>query len=66
MRKKINLNQADVSELMSTGQIGKKEAEAILSYRQEHGGFDSVADLKAMHLLGTKEFDAIKGRLTVE
>lgn len=43
---KINLNHAAANDLAgSFKQIGQKRAEAIVSYRQSHGPFNSVAEL---------------------
>lgn len=51
--KKINLNKADVLELTGSFKgIGKKRAEAIVSFREAHDGFKSVADLSQVRGLG--------------
>jgi competence protein ComEA len=50
---KINLNQADLSSLIGSFKgIGKKRAEAIISYREAHDGFKSVSDLSFVRGLG--------------
>jgi competence protein ComEA len=50
---KINLNKADATALTGSFKgIGKKRAEAIVSYREAHDGFKSVADLAAVRGLG--------------
>lgn len=50
---KINLNKADAQTLTGSFKgIGKKRAEAIVSYRETHDGFKSVADLAAVRGLG--------------
>ena len=43
---KVNINTADEAALMKIKGIGKKKAEAIVSFRKEHGNFASVEDLK--------------------
>jgi competence protein ComEA len=50
---KINLNTADV--MMLTGAIkgiGKNRAQAIVNYRETHGGFKSVEELAQVKGLG--------------
>ena len=50
---KINLNQADVQTLTGSFKgIGRKRAEAIVSYRDAHEGFKTVADLAQVRGLG--------------
>jgi len=51
--KQINLNTASAGVLAKSFKgIGKKRAEAIVDYRQNHGHFKSVAELSAVHGLG--------------
>lgn len=42
---KLNINTASAEQFMALKGIGKKKAEAIISWRTEHGGFTSVAQL---------------------
>ncbi|MFA5960596.1 MAG: helix-hairpin-helix domain-containing protein [Tatlockia sp.] len=50
---KINLNQADARMLtQSIKGIGKKRAEAIVKYREEHGNFTALEDLAKVKGLG--------------
>lgn len=50
---KINLNTADESALVHAVKgIGKKRAEAIIQYREEHGQFKSLDELAYVHGLG--------------
>lgn len=43
---KININTAAKEELMTLSGIGASKAESILKYRQEHGNFQNIEDLK--------------------
>jgi len=61
----ININTADAGDLMTLPGIGESKANAIISYRQEHGFFTSIEDI--MKIDGIKEgiFNNIKDYITV-
>lgn len=61
----ININTADKDTLMTIPGIGESKAEAIISYRDEHGNFNKVEDL--MNISGIKDgvFNKIKGYVKV-
>lgn len=63
---KVNLNTADIQTLMTLNGIGESKAQAILAYREEHGGFSSIEEL--MDVQGIKEgtFTKIKENIAVE
>lgn len=63
---KVNLNTADAAALQTLSGIGEAKAQAILAYREEHGGFSSVEEL--MNVPGIKEntFSNIKDKIAVE
>ena len=63
---KINLNTADAAALQTLSGIGEAKAEAILAYREEHGGFSSIEEI--MNVPGIKEstFSNIKDKIAVE
>jgi competence protein ComEA len=44
--RKIDLNTASRDELLAVPGINPVRADAIIRYREEHGGFRSVDDLK--------------------
>lgn len=50
---RVNINTADVREFMTLSGIGSAKAEAIVSYRREHGDFACIEDL--MKVPGIKE-----------
>ena len=62
---KVNLNTASKEELMELPGIGASRAEDIIAYREEHGGFDAIDEVK--HISGIKDavFDKIKDMITV-
>lgn len=62
---RVNLNTASREELMTLTGIGQAKADAIVAYRQDHGGFQSIEEI--MEISGIKEavFLKIKDRITV-
>ena len=64
--RKVNLNTADAAALQTLSGIGESKAQAILAYREEHGGFSSIEEL--MDVPGIKEntFLKIKEKIAVE
>ena len=62
---KINLNTADVAALQKLSGVGQKKAEKIIAYRQQHGGFKTVADLKNVSGIGAKTLAKFQDQLTV-
>ncbi len=42
----VNLNTANVDELLKIPGISKRRAEAIVDYRDEHGPFRSLDDIR--------------------
>lgn len=62
----VDINTADLAELMSLPGIGEAKAKAILSYRENGGVFSAVEDI--MQVSGIKEaaFEKIKAYITVE
>ena len=62
---KINLNTATSEELQTISGIGAKRAEDIIAYRESHGGFQSIDDLKNVSGIGEKTLDKIRESLYV-
>ena len=62
---KININTASVEELTDLQKIGVKTAERIVAYRQAHGPFETVADLKNVKGIGDKILMLNQNRLTI-
>ncbi len=63
--KKVNINTATASELMTLSGIGESRATDIIAYREENGGFQSIEEI--MNISGIKEaiFEKIKDQITV-
>lgn len=64
--KRVNLNKADKTELMTLPGIGESRAEAILSYRNSHGSFSAVEELTKVEGIGDGIYQRIKSAVMVE
>ncbi|MDQ0148677.1 helix-hairpin-helix domain-containing protein [Eubacterium multiforme] len=62
---KININTADESELNKINGIGPSKAKAIITYREESGGFKSIEDIKNVSGIGEGTFLKIKDSICV-
>lgn len=62
----VNINKADMQGLTSLPGIGPAKAEAIISYREENGGFKSVQDLMEVTGIGEKTFEKLETYITVK
>lgn len=62
---KVNLNTADLQELMTLSGIGESRAMDIIAYRGEHGDFSAIEEI--MNVQGIKEgtFEKIKEQIAV-
>ena len=61
----INLNTCTAQELMSVDGIGEARAAAIISYREQIGGYTSVEEIKNISGIGEVTFNDIAPYLTV-
>lgn len=52
----INLNQANEQQLQQLKGIGEKKARAIIEYRQQHGSFKQIEELKQVKGIGESTF----------
>lgn len=64
-KKTVNLNTASKGQLTTITGIGDKKADLILAYRQQHGQFERVEDLKNITGFGDKTIAKIKDQLSV-
>ncbi len=62
---KINLNLASKEDLMKISGIGDKKADKILAYRQAHGQFKTIDELKNVDGFGDKTVAKLKEQLAV-
>ncbi len=61
----VNINTASPSELEALPGIGPAKAKAIADYRQQHGAFKSVEELKNVKGIGEGIFSKLKTEATV-
>ncbi len=62
----VHLNTATEKELMALPNIGEKRAKAIVQYREDIGGFESVYQLEAVKGIGEKILEDILPYVTLE
>jgi competence protein ComEA len=61
----IDLNTATAEQLMTLKGIGKKKAQAIISYREKHNGFQRIEELEQVKGIGPKLLSSNLPRLTI-
>ena len=62
---KVDINTADIEQLMSLKGIGEQKAQAIIKYRQTHGPFQSLDDLQNVPGIGAKTVVNNQGMITI-
>jgi competence protein ComEA len=60
----ISLSSATAEQLDTLDGIGPKLAGRIIEYRQEHGGFRSIDQLREVDGIGEKRFEALREALS--
>lgn len=61
----VNINTASADELKALPGIGPSKATAIVAYRNEHGKFKSVEELKNVKGIGEGIYQKLKDEATV-
>lgn len=56
----VNINTAGAEELMTLPGIGESKAQAIIQYREEHGGFQSIEELTNITGIKNGVYEKIK------
>ncbi len=62
----VDINSANAQEIASLPFIGPVKAKSIVEYRNSHGPFRSVEDLKKVKGIGTKTLDKIRNLIAVK
>lgn len=64
--KKININVASSEEMEKLPDIGPKIASYIIAYRNTHGPFREIEEIKNVDKIGEQTFKKIKELITIE
>jgi len=62
---KININKADLQELLKVKWLGESKAENIIDYREENGEFKKIEDLLNVKGIGRQYLNKISDSITV-
>lgn len=63
--KTVSLNNGSATDFETLPGIGSSKANAIVSYREEHGNFSSIEEIKNVSGIGDATFEKIKAYLTL-
>ncbi|MFL0505040.1 helix-hairpin-helix domain-containing protein [Ureibacillus sp. 179-F W5.1 NHS] len=63
---KVNINNADEATLTTLPGIGPSKAQAIISYREENGPFESIDELKNVSGIGDKTFEKLMDLIDIK
>ena len=63
--KRININTASAAELSELKGVGSAKSQAIVEYREKHGPFKKVEDLKEVRGIGDKLLENLRPHITV-
>ncbi len=62
---KLDLNTCTREDLKQIQGVGDYMAESIIQYRDEHGGFDSIEELRNVYNLKDPMFEKIRSQARV-
>ncbi|MDU5141410.1 MAG: ComEA family DNA-binding protein [Paenibacillus dendritiformis] len=63
---RININEADAEALMKLPGIGPSKSRAIVKYRESHGPFQRLEDLKKVKGIGPAIFAKLRDQASIE
>jgi competence protein ComEA len=63
---KVNINKADVKELMTLTGVGRKVAEKIVEYRDSHGPFKKADELRKVEGVGNGLWEKNRDRIVTK
>lgn len=64
--KKVDINSANLEELITLDGIGEKIAARILDYRKKNGPFQKIEDIMMVKGIGPKIFDRNKELILIK
>lgn len=62
----VNINTADVKELMKLEGVGRKVAEKIVEYREHHGRFQKPEEIRKVEGIGSGLWERNRARIVVK
>lgn len=62
---RVDLNKASLEELMQLPGIGQDRAQAIIAYRQSHGGFASIEEITLVEGIGQATLERLKDLIMI-
>lgn len=65
MMEKVNINTADMNQLMKLPGVGEETAKKIIDYRNANGQFKTLDQLKSIPEIGDKKYEKMKDMLTM-
>jgi competence protein ComEA len=64
--KKVNINSANLEELITLDGIGEKKAEKVLAFRKKNGPFKKPEEIMMVKGIGPKIFDRNKDLILIK
>ncbi len=64
--KKVNINNANQTELTTLPGIGENTAQKIIDYREQNGKFNTIEDIKNVSGIGDSKYENIKEYITIK
>lgn len=62
----VNVNTASANEIAAIPGLGEKKSMAVVKYREKHGPFARIEDLKKVDGIGNKLFEKIRPYVAVK